>query len=213
MYILNRRNILIALLTGGVAAGGLGLTAGSSRDADSSISSQLEQNTTVSNQSVEAQADVQAEQALTVAGVSVSGDADASFTRMSDDNTQFQAAVELNNGDGVLFNATLENSAADELAVQVAVDVPDAIDVDVRNKTDSLEDDGTEDLDPDDDGTNGNAVQTGQGTFVAKITGAGSNSSAGSVTEQIGVFAELDDTANSGSYDISVAINPLSTNN
>jgi hypothetical protein len=202
MYILNRRNILIALLTGGVAAGGLGLTAGSSRDADSSISSQLEQNTTVSNQSVEAQADVQAEQALTVAGVSVSGDADASFTRMSDDNTQFQAAVELNNGDGVLFNATLENSAADELAVQVAVDVPDAIDVDVRNKTDSLEDDGTEDLDPDDDGTNGNAVQTGEGTFVAKIS---------SVTEQIGVFAELDDTANSGSYDIGVAINPLST--
>jgi hypothetical protein len=163
--------------------------------------------------SVEGQADVQAEQALTVTDVSVSGDQDASFTRTSDDNTQFQAAVELNNGDGVLFDATLENSAADELAVQVAVDVPDAIDVDVRNKTDSLDDDGTEDLDPDDDGTNGNAVQTGQGTFVAKITGAGSNSSAGSVTEQIGVFAELDDTANSGSYDISVAINPLSTNN
>ena len=163
--------------------------------------------------SVEGQADVQAEQALTVTDVSVSGDQDASFTRTSDDNTQFQAAVELNNGDGVLFDATLENSAADELAVQVAVDVPDAIDVDVRNKTDSLEDDGTEDLDPDDDGTNGNAVQTGEGTFVAKISGAGSNSSAGSVTEQIGVFAELDDTANSGSYDISVAINPLSTNN
>ena len=163
--------------------------------------------------SVEGQADVQAEQALTVTDVSVSGDQDASFTRTSDDNTQFQAAVELNNGDGVLFDATLENSAADELAVQVAVDVPDAIDVDVRNKTDSLDDDGTEDLDPDDDGTNGNAVQTGQGTFVAKITGAGSNSSAGSVTEQIGVFAELDETANSGSYDISVAINPLSTNN
>ena len=163
--------------------------------------------------SVEGQADVQAEQALTVTDVSVSGDQDASFTRTSDDNTQFQAAVELNNGDGVLFDATLENSAADELAVQVAVDVPDAIDVDVRNKTDSLEDDGTEDLDPDDDGTNGNAVQTGEGTFVAKISGAGSKSSAGSVTEQIGVFAELDDTANSGSYDISVAINPLSTNN
>ena len=163
--------------------------------------------------SVEGQADVQAEQALTVTDVSVSGDQDASFTRTSDDNTQFQAAVELNNGDGVLFDATLENSAADELAVQVAVDVPDAIDVDVRNKTDSLDDDGTEDLDPDDDGTNGNAVQTGEGTFVAKISGAGSNSSAGSVTEQIGVLAELDDTANSGSYDISVAINPLSTNN
>jgi hypothetical protein len=152
--------------------------------------------------SVEGQADVQAEQALTVTDVSVSGDQDASFTRTSDDNTQFQAAVELNNGDGVLFDATLENSAADELAVQVAVDVPDAIDVDVRNKTDSLDDDGTEDLDPDDDGTNGNAVQTGEGTFVAKIS---------SVTEQIGVFAELDDTANSGSYDIGVAINPLST--
>ncbi len=156
--------------------------------------------------SVEGQADVQAEQALTVDSVSVSGDQDASFTRTSDDNTEFQAAVELNNGDGVLFDATLENSAADELAVQVAVDTPDTIDIDVRNQ--DTGDDGTEDLDPDDDGTTSEAVQTGEGTFVAKISGGGSG---GSSTEQIEIFAELDDTASPGSYDIGVAINPLST--
>jgi hypothetical protein len=45
-----------------------------------------------------------------------------------------------------------------------------------------------------------------------KISNAGSDNTAGSVTEQSGVFAELDDTANPGAYDIGVAINPLSTN-
>ena len=159
--------------------------------------------------SVEGQADVQAEQALTVTEVDTvsGGDQDASFTRVSDDNTEFQAAVELNNGDGVAFDIDIENSAADELDVQVAVDSPDPIDIDVRHITGAGGDvfsNGGSDLDPDDDGTNGSgdAVQTGEGTFVAKIS---------SVTEQIGVFAELDDTANSGSYDIGVAINPLST--
>ena len=42
-------------------------------------------------------------------------------------------AVELSDGDGVLFDATLENSAAGELTVKVTADARDVINVDVRN--------------------------------------------------------------------------------
>ena len=52
---------------------------------------------------------------------------------ISDDDTSFQVAVELSDGDGVLFDATLENSAAGELTVKVTVDARDVINVDVRN--------------------------------------------------------------------------------
>jgi hypothetical protein len=118
--------------------------------------------------SVEGQADVQAEQALTVTDVSVSGDQDARFAWTSDDDTSFQVAVELSDGDGVLFDATLENSAVGELTGKVTVDAPDVIDVDVRNN-ESVDDDRTEDLDPGDGRANRNAVQTGDGTFVTRL--------------------------------------------
>jgi len=163
--------------------------------------------------SVEGQADVQAEQALTVTEVDTvgGGDQDASFTRVSDDNTEFQAAVELNNGDGVAFDIDVENSAADNLDVQVAVDSPDPIDIDVRHDggNGSPFSNGGNDLDPDDDGSTDSAVQTGEGTYIATIGGGSSGSSQ---EDSIGIFAELDDTASPGSYDIGVAINPLSTN-
>jgi hypothetical protein len=60
--------------------------------------------------SIEGQAHVQAEQALTVNQVDVEGggDVDAQFTRVSDDNTEFQAAFELNNDDSVSFNTTIK---------------------------------------------------------------------------------------------------------
>jgi hypothetical protein len=190
----SRRSIILG--TAGVAAAGAGVTAAAGG----------------LQGSVEGQADVQAEQALTVKDVSVANsdsgsDVDASFTRTSDDNTEFQAAVELNNGDLVAFVATIENSAADKLDVQVTVDVPDVINVDVLN---GLEGNLSpqDDLDPDDDGSKDTAVQTGEGTYVATIGGADDNP-----TQDIGIIAELDDTADSGSYDIGAAINPLSTDN
>jgi hypothetical protein len=184
-----RRSIILG--TAGIAAAGAGVTAAAGG----------------LQGSVEGQADVQAEQALTVRRVSVaSSEQDASFTRTSDDNTEFQAAVELNNGDSVLFNALIENSAADALDVEVAVDVPDAIDVNVVNsKLGSLEE-----VDPDDNGSTSAAVQTGEGSFVATI---GDGSGGGDANEFIGIASELDDTADPGSYDIGVAINPLSTDN
>jgi len=192
----SRRSIILG--TAGVAAAGAGVTAAAGG----------------LQGSVEGQADVQAEQALTVSGVDItSGDEDADFQRVSDDNTEFQVAVELNNGDGVLFDANVENSAADDLDVQVNVDSPDPIDIDVREADGGIDgsgddgsaDSGSADLDPDDNGTTDGAVQTGEGTFITTI-GPGQ-------ADSIGIFAELDDTAEPGSYDIGVAINPLSTNN
>ena len=194
----SRRSIMLG--TAGIAAAGAGVTA-----AVSGLQG-----------SVEGQADVQAEQALTVTDVSVVGRFDADFTRVSDDNTSFQAVAELNNGDSVAFVAKVENSAADELAVQVTVDSPDPIDIDVRNadgenkNADSFSDvrnaagNDVTDIDPVTSETDA-ALQTGEGTFVAKIGGGES--------EGVGIFAELDDTADPGSYDIGVAINPLSTDN
>ncbi len=199
----SRRSIILG--TAGVAAAGAGVTAAAGLQG-----------------SVEGQADVQAEQALTVTDVGIAGDDDAEFNRVSDDNTEFQAAVELNNGDSVAFIANIENSAVDKLSVQITVNAPDPIDIDVQNEqspdSDGGDDadldatninaDGGGDLDPDDDGDTSAAVQTGEGTFVAKIDGGSSGSSS---TEGVGIFAELDDTADPGSYDIGVAINPLST--
>ena len=185
----SRRSVILG--TAAVAAAGAGVTTAASG----------------LQGSIEGQADVQAEQALTVTDVGVSGDQDASFTRTSDDNTEFQAAVELNNGDSFRFVATVENSAADKIAVQVTVDAPDPIDIEVQSGGDTDLENGGSDLDPDDNGETDDAVQTGEGTFVTKIAGGGD----GTNTEKIGIFAELDDTANPGSYDIGAAINPLST--
>jgi hypothetical protein len=155
--------------------------------------------------SVEGQADVEAEQALTVNEVKVGGDDDARFTRTSDDNTEFQAAVELNNGDEVTFEADIENSSEAALDVQVAVDSPDVIDVTVRNGNEGPSNGDDIDDNTDDENADDAAVKTGEGTFISSIA---ANSS-----EDISIDAELDDTASPSSYDIGVAINPLSTDN
>ncbi|ERG96595.1 hypothetical protein [Haloquadratum walsbyi] len=193
----SRRSIILG--TAGVAAAGAGVTAAASG----------------LQGSVEGQADVQAEQALTVTTVDVIGgsDQDASFTRTSDDNTEFQAAVELNNGDSVGFDATIENSATDTLDVKITVDAPGPINIDVQRENgggtpfngSAGSRVGDVDLDPDDNGKRGEAVQTGEGTFITPINGGDGDS--------VGVFVELDDTADPGSYNIGVAISPLSTNN
>ena len=190
MVEMSRRAVILG--TAALGAGGAGVTAAASG----------------LNGSVEGQADVQAEQALTVTDVTVDGDQDAQFTRVSDDNTEFQAAVELNNGDEFRFKSTVENSAADELNVQVAVDSPDPIDIEVRKDNAGA---AGGDLDPDDDGSASDAVQTGEGKFITDISGGGDGGS--SNTADIYVLTELDDTASPGSYDIGVAINPLSTDN
>ena len=196
MVDMSRRAVILG--TAALGAGGAGVTAAASG----------------LNGSVEGQADVQAEQALTVTDVTVRGDeADASFTRISDDNTEFQAAVELNNGDQVQFNAQIRNNATDDLDVQIQVDSPDVIDVAVGNAgapTGSASSDN--DANVDDANANDGAIKTGEGTFIATISGTtgDSNNSGG---ENINIAAELDDTASPGSYDIGVAINPLSTDN
>jgi hypothetical protein len=189
----SRRSIILG--TAGVAAAGAGVTAAAGLQG-----------------SVEGQADVQAEQALTVNSVDVFGDPDAEFTRTSDDNTQFQAAVELNNGDSVGFQAKIANSANDPLNVEVAVNAPDPFDVTVRfNDSPDLDDGSAGDVDDntDDENASGDAVKTGEGTFVTDIPSNNDGSSGNS--DNVNIVAELDDTAEPGSYDIGVAINPLST--
>jgi hypothetical protein len=189
----SRRSIILG--TAGVAAAGAGVTA-----AASGLSG-----------SVEGQADVEAEQALTVNTVEVFGDQDAEFTRVSDDNTSFQAAIELNNGDEVRFDVDIENSSAQSLDIQVAIDIPDVLDVTIRSNDGSAPSDGTDiDDNTDDDNASNDVVKTGDGTFITSIpsNGNGTNGS-----EKLFIDAELDDTADPGSYDISVAINPLSTDN
>lgn len=164
--------------------------------------------------SVEGQADVEAEQALTVTDVTTSGDQDVDFTRVSDDNTEFQVAAELNNGDETQLQAQVRNNAADTLDVQIQVDSPDVIDIAVGNDDLPAGGAGTDnDANVDDANANDGAVKTGEETYIAEIASAASPGSQNSGGENIVVSAELDDTASPGSYDIGVAINPLSTGN
>jgi len=189
MVDMSRRAVILG--TAALGAGGAGVTAAASG----------------LNGSVEGQADVQAEQALTVTDVTVYGDQDASFERVADDNTEFQAAVELNNGDEVRFDATVRNNAADDLDVQIQVDSPDVIDIAVGNAIEPTEGEGADnDANVDDANASDDAIKTGEGTFIATISGNDSG-------EDINIAGELDDTASPGSYDIGVAINPLSTDN
>lgn len=110
---LTRRQTLAAAAV--AAAGGAGLTASQG----------------LRSASVSGQVDVEAEQALTVETVDVegTGDADASFTRVTDDNTGLQVSVEANNGDEFTVEADIKNASADSLAVRTRITTPDAISV------------------------------------------------------------------------------------
>ena len=189
----SRRSLILG--TAGVAAVGAGVTA-----AASGLSG-----------SVEGQADVQAEQALTVTEVTINSTVDASFKRISDDNTEFQAAVELNTGDDVVFLPEVSNNAADSLDVQIRIDSPDVIDiaVGIDYLTSGGSSVGDNDANVDDANAQDGAIKTGERTYVATLPGSNTNSSEGD--NMIAIVAEVDDTADASSYDIGVAINPLST--
>jgi hypothetical protein len=189
----SRRSLILG--TAGVAAVGAGVTA-----AASGLSG-----------SVEGQADVQAEQALTVTEVTINSTVDASFKRISDDNTEFQVAVELNTGDDVVFLPEVSNNAADSLDVQITIDSPDVIDiaVGIDYPTSGGSSVGDNDANVDDANAQDGAIKTGERTYVATLPGSSTNSSEGDNT--IAIVAEVDDTADASSYDIGVAINPLST--
>jgi hypothetical protein len=137
----------------------------------------------------------------------VSGNTDASITRISDDKTSFQAAAEMQNGDDFNIESTIDNSSANEHAVEVTVDSPAAIDVSVANPETGGAAGNVDATDANADSeSENNAVKTGENTWLAKISGDDN-------TEGITLDAALKDTASPGSYDISVAINPVSSNN
>ena len=163
-----RRQALAAV--GIFSAGGAGLTASEG----------------LSSASVSGQADIEAEQALTVRSVNVTGDSDvdADFTRVTDDNTGLQVAVEGNNGDTFTAEAEIQNASAGTLAVRIRVATPPDISI--------------ENVKPD------GVVQSDTNQYVTNI-------GAGTVT--LKVQFKIADTADPGARNVDIDMNPLSTDN
>jgi hypothetical protein len=137
--------------------------------------------------SVNGQVDIQSEQALSVTNIEVRG-SDASFSRIGDDNTSLQVAVESNVGDTFEIIPTIENSGADSLAVRFTFDIPADIQITAiqfQNVNGS------------------NIVQSDVEEYVANIPGKS--------TQDISIEFDIRDTAQPGSKDISVDVDPLST--
>nr|ABQ76112.1 hypothetical protein [uncultured haloarchaeon] len=171
MLDMTRRQILAS--TAVIATGGAGLTAAQGLDAAS----------------VSGDVDVQSEQALTVTDVSVEG-GDASFSRVGDDNTTIQVAVEANNSDAFEIEPTIENSSADKLAIRIIVNTPDAISI--TNVDDSP------------DGNSDSVVQSDTDAYVTKIE-------PNKTTFELSF--EISDVAQPGARDISIDFEPMSTDN
>ncbi len=168
---MTRRQAVAA--TAVLAAGGAGVTATQGLDAASASG----------------QVDVQAERALTVSDVSVAG-GDATFSRIGDDNTKLQVAIEANNGDAFEVEPTIENSSADKLAVRIIVGTPDVITV--------------EDIDDSPSGDGDTVVQSDTDAYVTKLT-------PGETTLEL--LFEISDVATPGARDITVDFEPMSTDN
>lgn len=176
---LTRRRAVMLAAVGSI--GGAGLTAGQG----------------LRSESVSGQADVQAEQALTVNEVTVAGDADASFARVSDDNTEIQVAVEANNGDSFSTNADIDNASADRLSVRIQLVTPADIAIEnIKNFKDVENvDENTETID---------VVQSDTTEFVTNVDpGEG----------KFRFEFRIADTAAPGARNIEISINPLSTDN
>ncbi|ERG91412.1 MAG: hypothetical protein J07HQW1_01446 [Haloquadratum walsbyi J07HQW1] len=137
--------------------------------------------------SVDGQVDVQSEQALSVTNIEVRG-SDASFSRIGDDNTSLQVAVESNVGDTFEIIPTIENSGANSLAVRFSFDIP----ADIQITAIQFQ-----------NGNGSNIVQSDVEEYVAKIPGKS--------TQDISIEFNIEDTAQPGSKDISVNVDPLST--
>lgn len=137
-------------------------------------------------------ASVQADQALELNDVTTSsGDTDASFTRVSDDDTTFGAAVELNNGDSVEINVNISNSSFAAIKTQATIETPSDLSVSARIADD-------DDLQGDNE-----VVQTGDGKYVFTVPGR----------REVRFITTLSvpDTASSSASDVELAFSPLST--
>ena len=139
--------------------------------------------------SASGQVDVQAEQALTVRSVSVTG-GDATFSRVGDDNTELQVAVEANNGDAFEVEPEIENSSANALAVRIVVAAPDGISV--------------EDVDDSPEGNSDSVVQSDASAYVTKLAPG---------TTTLELSFTIADVASPGARDIAIGFEPMSTDN
>lgn len=136
--------------------------------------------------SLDRQVDVQSEQALTVANVEVTG-SDTPFNQIGNNNISFQIAIESNVDDAFKPIPSTQNSIAGPFAVQFRFNIPTHIQLTTIQFR---------------DGDGDNIVQSGIETYIGKLPAK--------TTEDVIIEFNITDTAQPGSKNISVYIDPLS---
>jgi hypothetical protein len=166
---LTRRKLLAA--TASMSTAGVGLTLSQGLDAATS-----------GNVSVES------EQAFVVTDVEVDL-TPTRFTRISDDETSFQAAVEVVNGAEFDIIPYIKNASSNSLAAELKFSAANGVTItDIERENGAVQE----------------AVQTGDSTWITEI--------GGSTTASPTLHFTVADTASPGSRDIEASVRPLSTN-
>lgn len=144
---------------------------------------------------------------ITEITVDDSGDQDANFEYISDDNTNFQAAVELNRKDRIRFTATVQNTVTDRLDVRVQIDSPDVIDTAVGTGRTPVDETTTGTDDGRNTANNSNNVrEIDTRTYIATLE---HNSNKNTSDKMIHIDLALTDTAPPRAYIIDIAIDPV----
>jgi hypothetical protein len=144
---------------------------------------------------------------ITEITVDDSGDQDANFEYISDDNTNFQAAVELNRKDRIRFTATVQNTVTDRLDVRVQIDPPDVIDTAVGTGRTPADEATTGTDDGRNTANNSNNVgETDTRTYIATLE---YNPNKNAIDKVIHIDLALADTAPPRAYIIDIAIDPV----
>ncbi len=156
-----------------------------------------------------AEGQVNLRRGVTITEITVddSGDQDANFERINQDNTGFQAAVELNEEDKIRFTAIVQNNTTDDVGVRVQVDSPSAINTTVSTESNPTGD-TTTDADTginSTDKTSDSKKRVQKSTYTATLE---SNLDTDTGDEAIYIDVGLDDTATPGAYTIDIVFDP-----
>jgi hypothetical protein len=190
---LTRRKVLVG--TSVVAIAGIGVT------------------TTEAIQQSSGNVSVQADPALTIETVDVGGEGpDASITRINDEKTTFQAAVEAQVGDNFEIGVLIHNHSSSSHTIEISVTAPDSIDIIVGNPQ-SYNSDSSRNIaaDPTDASVSSGprAVKSGDHTWMASIDSHANNSA--SNKEAIVIAGSIRAVAQTKAYDIGVRIKTVSS--
>lgn len=132
--------------------------------------------------------DVSSEQAFIIESVNVAN-TNTEFTRISDDKTSFQVAVEVVNGADFEVTPHIHNGSSNPLAAEFKFSVADDVTIsDVSRENGALQE----------------AVQTNDNTWITEIDG--------DTTAEPTLDFSVADTATPGSRDLKASVRPLSTN-